>query len=162
MRCCIGVGEVARQQLIIAVTRRKDRTRLRNATLVPRQPCISNVVSLQVTIAGGVGHQQVKKLAYDLCKAVPLLPSDYSLIVDGIKVCGLSLAAPDQYSTQKQAAAVDVLSTGERPACKLRLVACNSQLGVPPLAPARLHAAFFRSAIHYLTPHAPLQQPIHP
>lgn len=42
---------------------------------------------LQVTIAGGVGHQQVKKLAYDLCKAVPLLPSDYSLLVDGIKVC---------------------------------------------------------------------------
>jgi hypothetical protein len=28
----------------------------------------------------------VKKLAYDLCKAVPLLPSDYSLLVDGIKV----------------------------------------------------------------------------
>eukprot|EP00878_Enallax_costatus_P036408 GHUV01040884.1.p1 GENE.GHUV01040884.1~~GHUV01040884.1.p1 ORF type:complete len:122 (+),score=18.87 GHUV01040884.1:160-525(+) len=48
---------------------------------------LSNVVSevIQVTIAGGVGHQQVKKLAYDLCKAVPLLPSDYSLLVDGIK-----------------------------------------------------------------------------
>lgn len=41
----------------------------------------------QVTIAGGVGHYAVKKLAYDLCKAVPLLPSDYSLLVDGIKVC---------------------------------------------------------------------------
>ena len=40
----------------------------------------------QVTIAGGVGHHAVKKLAYDLCKAVPLLPSDYSLLVDGIKV----------------------------------------------------------------------------
>jgi len=39
-----------------------------------------------VTIAGGVGHHAVKKLAYDLCKAVPLLPSDYSLLVDGIKV----------------------------------------------------------------------------
>jgi hypothetical protein len=41
---------------------------------------------LQVIIAGGVGHHAVKKLAYDLCKAVPLLPSDYSLLVDGIKV----------------------------------------------------------------------------
>jgi hypothetical protein len=41
---------------------------------------------LQVTIAGGVGQQQVKQLAYDLCKAVPLLSSDYSLLVDGIKV----------------------------------------------------------------------------
>lgn len=41
---------------------------------------------LQVTIAGGVGQQQVKQLAYDLCKAVPLLPSDYGLLVDGIKV----------------------------------------------------------------------------
>ncbi|KAF8065439.1 hypothetical protein HT031_003040 [Scenedesmus sp. PABB004] len=48
---------------------------------------LSNVVSevIQVTIAGGVGHQPVKKLAYDLCKAVSLLPSDYSLLVDGIK-----------------------------------------------------------------------------
>lgn len=43
-------------------------------------------MSLQVTIAGGVGHPAVKKLAYDLCKAVPLSPADYSLLVDGIKV----------------------------------------------------------------------------
>ena len=28
----------------------------------------------------------MKKLAYDLCKSVPLLPSDYSLLVDGVKV----------------------------------------------------------------------------
>jgi hypothetical protein len=40
-----------------------------------------------VIIAGGIGHQQVKRLAYDLCKTVPLLPSDYSLLVDGVKVC---------------------------------------------------------------------------
>jgi hypothetical protein len=40
----------------------------------------------QVTIAGGVGHVPVKRLAYDLCKAVALLPSDVSLLADGIKV----------------------------------------------------------------------------
>jgi hypothetical protein len=39
-----------------------------------------------VTIAGGVGHYAVKKLAYDLCKSVLLLPSDLSLLVDGVKV----------------------------------------------------------------------------
>lgn len=49
-----------------------------NAPVCPR--------AAQVTIAGGVGHPAVKKLAYDLCKAVPLLASDTSLLVDGIKV----------------------------------------------------------------------------
>jgi hypothetical protein len=49
-------------------------------------PFAATCCLLQVTIAGGVGQQQVKQLAYDLCKAVPLLPSDYSLLVDGIKV----------------------------------------------------------------------------
>jgi hypothetical protein len=48
---------------------------------------------LQVTIAGGVGQKQVKQLAYDLCKAVPLLSSDYSLLVDGIKVRVAAAAA---------------------------------------------------------------------
>jgi hypothetical protein len=46
-----------------------------------------------VTIAGGLGHHAVKKLAYDLCKSVPLLPSDLSLLVDGIKVCGVWVGA---------------------------------------------------------------------
>lgn len=41
----------------------------------------------QVTIAGGVGHPHIKKLAYDLCRNVPLLDADCSLILDGIKVC---------------------------------------------------------------------------
>jgi hypothetical protein len=36
----------------------------------------------------------VKQLAYDLCKAVPLLPSDYSLLVDGIKVRRTPFQAP--------------------------------------------------------------------
>jgi hypothetical protein len=40
----------------------------------------------QVTIAGGVGQHQVRKLAYDLCRAVPLLDADYGLLLDGIKV----------------------------------------------------------------------------
>eukprot|EP00775_Hariotina_reticulata_P003869 gene3869-4124_t len=58
---------------------------------------LSNVVSevIQVTIAGGIGHQQVKRLAYDLCKTVPLLPSDYSLLVDGIKN-DISCGIPEQ------------------------------------------------------------------
>lgn len=42
----------------------------------------------QVTIAGGVGHPHIKKLAYDLCKAVPLLDADCGLLLDGIKVGG--------------------------------------------------------------------------
>ncbi|KAI8464574.1 MAG: hypothetical protein J3K34DRAFT_114028 [Monoraphidium minutum] len=48
---------------------------------------VLNAVSdvIQVTIAGGVGHPHVKKLAYDLCRAVPLLDADYSLVLDGIK-----------------------------------------------------------------------------
>ncbi len=41
---------------------------------------------MQVTIAGGVGHPHIKKLAYDLCNAVPLLDADYSLLLDGMKV----------------------------------------------------------------------------
>lgn len=53
---------------------------------------------MQVTIAGGVGHPAVKKLAYDLCKAVPLSPADYSLLVDGIKVrvCSIELAHKEE------------------------------------------------------------------
>lgn len=48
---------------------------------------VLNVISdvIQVTIAGGVGHPHIKKLAYDLCKAVPLLDTDYGLVLDGIK-----------------------------------------------------------------------------
>ncbi|GBF90113.1 hypothetical protein Rsub_02821 [Raphidocelis subcapitata] len=48
---------------------------------------IANVVSdvIQVMIAGGVGQHQVRKLAYDLCRAVPLLDADYSLLLDGIR-----------------------------------------------------------------------------
>jgi hypothetical protein len=47
-------------------------------------PCCRHRV--QVTIAGGVGHPHIKKLAYDLCNAVPLLDADYSLLLDGMKV----------------------------------------------------------------------------
>jgi hypothetical protein len=39
-----------------------------------------------VTIAGGVGHPHIKKLAYDLCRTAPLLDADYCLLLDGIKV----------------------------------------------------------------------------
>lgn len=54
---------------------------------------------LQVTIAGGVGQQQVKQLAYDLCKTVALLPSDYSLLVDGIKVSSSISSSLSGYGT---------------------------------------------------------------
>lgn len=29
---------------------------------------------------------QIKKLAYDLCRAAPLVDADYSLLLDGIRV----------------------------------------------------------------------------
>jgi hypothetical protein len=44
------------------------------------------VAWLQYYIAAGVGHVHVKKLAYDVCKAVQLSDLDYEYIASGIKV----------------------------------------------------------------------------
>lgn len=43
------------------------------------------MVWLQYYIASGVGHVHVKKLAYDVCKAVQLSDLDYEYIASGIK-----------------------------------------------------------------------------
>jgi hypothetical protein len=51
-------------------------------------------VWLQYYIASGVGHVHVKKLAYDVCKAVQLSDLDYEYIASGIKARD---AAAEQY-----------------------------------------------------------------
>lgn len=57
--------------------------------------CLCNGSTPQVTIAGGLGNVHVKRLAYDVCKAVPLSESDGGLLLDGIKVGRLEThAAP--------------------------------------------------------------------
>jgi hypothetical protein len=47
----------------------------------------------QYYIAAGVGNVNVKKLAYDLCKAVQLSDLDYDYIASGIKASATHLVA---------------------------------------------------------------------
>lgn len=49
---------------------------------------VDRTALLQVLIAGGLANVHVKRLAYDLCKAVPLSDSDSGLVCDGIKASG--------------------------------------------------------------------------
>jgi len=71
----------------------------------------------QVTIAGGVGHPNIKKLVYDLCRAVPLVDADYSLLLDGIKVGCTRLVDLVEAGSWLVAAAAQCTLAHALPAC---------------------------------------------
>lgn len=59
-----------------------------NTQHCPPNPPPTKPNTTKVTIAGGVGQPAVKRLAYDLCRAAPLLDADYALLLDGVRVSG--------------------------------------------------------------------------
>ena len=85
----------------------------------------------QVTIAGGVGHPHIKKLAYDLCRAVPLLDADYGLLQDGIKVSSV----PPQLSLHQR-------RCGQRRKCCVQKLLLLHRDGGPDSAIAPCVVAF--------------------
>ena len=75
---------------------------------------------MQVTIAGGLANVHVKRLAYDLCKAVPLSDADAGLLYDGIKA-----RAHSRLRTRGRT----------RPVCQPALCLGRSGAPAPPTAP---------------------------